>query len=223
MGEREGQRIRVNGEELAESVARAALADGATEPMPGLHLQRSSSPLVSVHGLYGPALCMIAQGSKEVLVGDNRYRHDPAHYLLITVDLPVVSWVLEASRERPYLSLHLDLDMTLVRSVAAEAELPPPLESSQVKALNTGPLDAGLLDAVVRLVRLLEAPAEAKVLAPLITREIVYRLLLGRGAASSDAWRTRAATPTTSRERRNSYERTLTSRCGSRTSPETSG
>lgn len=153
--------------------------DGAIDPMQGLHLQRNSSPMVSVHGLYGPALCMIAQGSKEVLVGDDRYRYDPAHYLLITVELPVVSWVLEASREQPYLSLHLELDMALVRSVAAEAELAPLQEPAQMKALSEGPLDAGLLDAVVRLVRLLDAPGEAKVLAPLITREIMYRLLLG--------------------------------------------
>ena len=153
--------------------------DGAANPMQGLHLQRSSLPMVSVHDLYGPALCIIAQGSKEVLVGDNRYRHDPAHYLLITVELPVVSWVLEASKEQPYLSLHLDLDMALVRSVAAEIEVSSPQKSAQVKALNTGPLDTGLLGSVARFVRLLDAPAEAKVLAPLVTREIVYRLLVG--------------------------------------------
>ena len=179
MREREEQRIQANEEELAECVAQAMREDGTTSPMQGLHLQRNSSPMVSVHGLYGPALCMIAQGSKEVLVGDDRYRYDPAHYLLITVELPVVSWVLEASKERPYLSLHLELDMALVRSVAAETEPSSPQEPTQVKALNTGLLDTGLLDAVARLVRLLEAPAEAKVLAPLITREIIYRLLLG--------------------------------------------
>ena len=179
MKEREQQRVQANAEELAERVAQAAPEDGAAEPMPGLHFRRSSSPLVSVHDLYGPALCMIAQGSKEVLVGSDRYRYDSTHYLLITVELPVVSWVLEASRGRPYLSLHLGLDLASVRSVAAEAETAPPRETAQVKALNKGALDTGLLDAVVRLVRLLEAPAETKVLAPLITREIIYRLLLG--------------------------------------------
>ncbi len=178
--DREEQRAQAGREELVECVAEALREDGTTNPMQGLHLQRNSSPLVAVHSLYGPALCMIAQGSKEVLVGDDRYRYDPAHYLLVTVELPVVSWVLEASRKQPYFSLHLELDMALVRSVAAETE-PSLLEGpAQVKALNTGPLDMGLLDAVVRLVRLLEAPAEAKVLAPLITREIIYRLLLGK-------------------------------------------
>ncbi len=179
MTEQEEQRIQASKEELVECVGQAIREDGATHPLPGLHLQRNSSPKVSVHGLYGPAFCLVAQRSKEVLVGEDRYRHDPAHYLLITVELPIVSWVLEASKEKPYLSLHLDLDMTLVRSVAADAELSSRQEPAQVRALNTGSLDAGLLDAVVRLVRLLEAPGEAKVLAPLITREIIYRLLLG--------------------------------------------
>ena len=179
MREREEQRIQASKEELVECVGQAMREDGTANPLQGLHLQRNSSPRVSVHGLYGPALCLVAQGSKEVLVGEDRYRHDPAHYLLITVELPVVSWVLEASREQPYLSLHLDLDMALVRSMAAEAEFSSRQGPAQVRALNTGALDAGLLDAVVRLVRLLEAPVEAKVLAPLITREITYRLLRG--------------------------------------------
>ncbi len=179
MREREEQRAQAGKEELVECVAEAMREDGAANPMPGLHLQRNSSPEVSVHGLYGPALCMIAQGSKEVLVGDHRCRYDPAHYLLITVELPVVSWVLEASREQPYLSLHLELDMALVRSVAADFETSSSQEPVPVKALNTGPLDTDLLDAVVRLVRLLNAPAEA-ILAPLITQEIIYRLLLGK-------------------------------------------
>ena len=179
LAEREEQKAQASKEELVDCIAQSMRQDGAIDPMQGLHLQRNSSPMVSVHGLYGPALCMIAQGSKEVLVGDDRYRYDPAHYLLITVELPVVSWVLEASREQPYLSLHLELDMALVRSVSAEAELAPLQEPAQMKALSEGLLDAGLLDAVVRLVRLLDAPGEAKVLAPLITREIIYRLLLG--------------------------------------------
>ena len=176
---REEQQAQASKEELVDCIAHAMRQDGAIDPMQGLHLQRNSSPMVAIHGLYGPALCVIAQGSKEVLVGDDRYRYDPAQYLLVTVELPVVSWVLEASRERPYLSLHLELDMALVRSVAAEAELAPLQEPAQMKALSEGPLGAGLLDAVVRLVRLLDAPGGAKVLAPLITREIIYRLLLG--------------------------------------------
>jgi AraC-like DNA-binding protein len=122
---------------------------------------------------------VIAQGSKEVLLGSDRYQYDPMHYLLATAELPVVSQILEASKAQPYLSLRLDLDPTLVGSVMVEAGYPSSRSRAEVKAIDVSPLDANLLDAVVRLVRLLDSPAEAHVLAPLIKREIIYRLLMG--------------------------------------------
>jgi AraC-like DNA-binding protein len=130
-----------------------------------------------------PAFCVIAQGSKEVFLGEDRYQYDPAHYLLVTVELPVVGQVLEASQEQPYLSARLQLDPTLVGSVLVEADVPSSPSHGDMKAMDVSPLDASLLDAVVRLVRLLDSPAEARVLAPLITREIVYRLLVGAQGA----------------------------------------
>jgi hypothetical protein len=107
--EREAQRVQVNREELVERIARAMHADGTAQPLQGLHLARLSSPRGLIYGVMEPSLCVIAQGSKEVLLGDSRYRYDPFHYLLATVGLPNVSQVLEASRERPYLSLRLSL------------------------------------------------------------------------------------------------------------------
>src|SRR5205085_3759158 len=108
--------------------------------------------------------------SKEVLLGDSRYRYDPSQYLLATVELPRVSQVLEASKERPYLSLRLELAPTLVSSVMVEAghslHSPPP-GHTDVRAIAVSPLDVHLLDAIVRLTRLLDAPAEAPVLMPL--------------------------------------------------------
>jgi hypothetical protein len=101
------------------------------------------------------------------------------HYLLGTVELPIASRILEASKEKPYLSLRLDLDPTLVGSVMVEAGYPSAQRGASVKAIDVSLLDANLLDAVVRLVRLLDSPAEAHVLAPLIKREIIYRLLMG--------------------------------------------
>jgi AraC-like DNA-binding protein len=177
--EREAHRAQANRDELVERIARAIREDGRVEPLKGLRLHRASSPTESVHGMSGPAFCVIAQGSKEVLLGDTRYQYDPAHYLLATVELPVVSQVIEASQERPYLSLRLKLDPTLVGSVMVEAGHFSPRSHADVRAINVSPLDASLLDAVVRLVRLLDTPAEAPFLAPLITREIVYRLLMG--------------------------------------------
>ena len=179
----EAQRAQANRQELVERIARAIRDDGRVEPLKGLYLNRVSSPTEPVHGVSDPSFCVIAQGSKEVFLGENRYQYDPAHYLLTTVELPVVSQVLEASREQPYLSVRLHLDPTLVGSVLVEANLPLPPGHGDVKAMDVSRLDASLLDAVVRLVRLLDSPTEARILAPLVTREIVSRLLMGAQGA----------------------------------------
>lgn len=178
--EREARRTLANQAELVERIARAVREDGTVEPLKGLHLKRVSSPTEPVHGVSIPAFCVIAQGSKEIYLGEDYYRYDPGHYLLATVELPIVIQIGEASRERPHLSLRLNLDPAIVGSVMVEAGLPSPRGQASAKALDVSPLDASLLDAVVRLVRLVEAPTEeARILMPLITREIVYRLLLG--------------------------------------------
>lgn len=175
----EAQHAQANRAELVARIARAVPDDGRVEPLNGLSLVRASAPTGLLHSVYTPAFCVIAQGSKEVFVGAERYRYDPAHYLLTTVELPVVSQVLTASKEQPYLSLRLQLDPALVGAVLVEANLPPPRGEGEVKAIDVSPLDANLLDAVVRLVRLLDTPSDARFLAPPITREIIYRLLLG--------------------------------------------
>src|SRR5258707_12047425 len=177
--EREGQRVQANREELIELIARAMREDGTTQPLQGLYLSRCSLPLKPLHSVLEPSLCVIAQGSKEVLLGDSFYRYDPSHYLLATVELPRVSQVLEASKERPYLSLRLELAPPLVSSVMLEAGYAQPRNQDEVRAIDVSPLDGNLLDAVVRLTRLLDTPAEAPVLLPLVTREIIYRLLMG--------------------------------------------
>jgi AraC-like DNA-binding protein len=177
--EREARRAQASRDELVERIARAVREDGQAEPLEGLRLRRASSPTDLGHGQSFPSLCVIAQGSKEIHLGDNHYRYDPAHYLNVTAELPIASQIAEASRERPYLGLVLTLDPTHVGSVLVEAGHPAPQNHSAVKAIDVSPLDADLLDAVVRLVRLLDSPTDARFLAPLVTREIVYRLLMG--------------------------------------------
>jgi AraC-like DNA-binding protein len=123
---------------------------------------------------------VIAQGSKEVLLGDDCYRYDADRYLITAAALPTATRVTEASEERPYLGLVLGLDPALVGSVMVEAGHPAPREHAAVRAFDVSPLDEGLLDAVLRLVRLQDAPAEeTRFLRPLVTREIVFRLLRG--------------------------------------------
>ena len=177
--EREMQRVQASHEELVERLARAIRDDGTLEPLNGLMLRRASAPTGLGHGMSYLSFCVIAQGSKEIVLGDNRYWYDPAHYLIATAALPIASWVAEASPERPYLALVLKLDPILVGSVLVEAGHLAPRSHSAVTAIDVSPLDAGLLDAVLRLVRLLDSPSQARFLAPLITREIVYRLLMG--------------------------------------------
>jgi AraC-like DNA-binding protein len=170
----------VGRDELAERIARTVREDGRVETLEGLHLNRSSSPTEMEHGVSTPAFCVIAQGSKEILVGGDRYRYDPNHYLITTAALPVAVRITEASEERPYLGVVLGLDPVLVGSVMVEAGHPAPRDQAAVRAIDVSPLDGGLLDAVVRLVRLQDSPAEeARFLRPLITREIVFRLLKG--------------------------------------------
>jgi AraC-like DNA-binding protein len=177
--EREVQRAHASREELVERLAWAIGGDGTAEPLAGLRLRRASSPTGLGHGVSYPSFCVIAQGSKEILLGDHRYRYDPAQYLIATAALPIASRVAEASKEHPYLGLVLKLDPTLVGSVLVEAGHRAPRRHSAVTAIDVSPLDADLLEAVVRLIRLLESPTEVRFLAPLVTREIVYRLLRG--------------------------------------------
>ena len=180
---REAHRAQANREELTERMAQAIRQDGTTEPLPGLHFKRASFPSECSHSLSIPAFCVIAQGRKEVLLGGDRYQYDPMHYLLATIEMPIASQILDVSPENPHLSLRLDLDPALVSSVMVEASYPPAQRGASVKAIDVSPLDADLLDAVVRLVRLIDSPVEAHVLAPLIKREIIYRLLMGEQGA----------------------------------------
>src|ERR671911_368365 len=149
--ERETQRAQAGRDELAERVARAVREDGAIEVPGGLRLLRHSSPTPKEHGVSSPAFCVIAQGSKEVLLGDDCYRYDADHYLITAAALPTATRVTEASKERPYLGVVLGLDPALIGSVMVEAGHPAPGEQAAVRAFDVSPLEAGLFDAVERL------------------------------------------------------------------------
>jgi AraC-like DNA-binding protein len=179
----QNETIQSKRDELIDRMGRAVSSDGVREVMPGIVLARSSKLTEHVHSVFTPAFCVIAQGSKEVLLGDEVFRYDSGHYLISTVDLPIVSHVVEASPERPYFSFRLNLEPTVVASVMMEAEIKIRKGDASVKAMDVSPVDTTMLDAVVRLVRLIDTPEEIQVLAPLIIREIVYRLLRGEQGA----------------------------------------
>ncbi len=166
-----------NKEELVERIAQALPQDGTLDVSASFRLARSSRLTEPIHSMYQPAFCVVAQGRKRALLGEEVFLYDPGHYLIYTVDLPLTFQVAEASKDRPYLGFRLNLDAALVASVMMESGTEPKKGNVSLKAMDVSPMDANLLDAVVRLVRLLDAPVEGRVLAPLIVREIVFRLL----------------------------------------------
>jgi AraC-like DNA-binding protein len=164
--------------EMAGLIARHTPSEGLhASPIPRLSLIRSSGPTVPGPTVYEPALCLVAQGRKQAILGEQVFVYDAARYLLVSVDLPVVGYIIEASPERPYLCFKLDLDLVALGELVVEAGASP--EPGFAPGLALYETDPAMIDAAVRLLRLLDRPNDAPVLAPLIEREILYRLLTG--------------------------------------------
>lgn len=165
---------------LVERVLRHAGA-GLVRPaaLPALGLYRSDALDGSVCGVYQPSVALILQGRKRVVLGGDTLVYDTRRFLISSLDLPAVATILEASAERPYVAVVLQLDMPTVAELMLEAALPvaaPP--ATTPRAMATGDVTAPLLDAFRRLIELLDRPDEIAVLAPLVQREILYRLLV---------------------------------------------
>jgi hypothetical protein len=137
--EREVRVAQAGRDELAERVARAVGEDGAVEAPGGLRLLRQSAPTPMDHGVSSPAFCVIAQGAKEVWLGDDCYRYDADRYLITAAALPTATRVTGASAERPYLGVVLGLDPALVGSVMVEAGHPAPGDRAAVRAFDVSP------------------------------------------------------------------------------------
>lgn len=166
-------------EKLAEIIARLTVKCHRLETaIPGLLLVRYESPTEPESGMYEPCVCLVAQGAKRVLLGKEAYIYDANHFLITSVGLPVVVNVVEASREMPLLGLALKIDLRAAAQLMVEGNLPPPRGMRQGRGLCISEIRAPLLDAFLRLLGLLEQPDDIPVLAPLIHKEILYRLLL---------------------------------------------
>jgi len=164
--------------ELATLLARRTGADGRHETaIPQLKLYRFSHPTEPAPVLQEPAVYVVVQGRKRVTVGDETYLYDRSRYLAVSVDLPVVAHVVEASPEEPYLCMTLAVDPRELAALIVETGRQSPRDDHDGRALYVSPLQAPLLDAFLRLVRLLDTPQDVSVLAPLILRELHYRLL----------------------------------------------
>lgn len=176
------------GDEEAGSLARELLRwtreDGDYDTLvPGLSLHRRSAPTEPGVAFYKPGLAIVAQGAKQVALGEEIYVYDSETFLLTSVDLPVACKVVEASAELPYLALVVDLDPREIALMLAEIDTPAPASCPPPRGMAVSTLQPALQSAATRFVRLLEEPATIPVLGPLIRREILYRLLTGEQAA----------------------------------------
>ncbi|WNL44254.1 AraC family transcriptional regulator [Dyella sp. BiH032] len=169
--------------EMAAVIARNVSRDGfQSTPVERLTLVRSSTVTMPMPNVYRPQMCLVAQGQKEVMLGDRVFRYAPGRYGVVTYDLPATGRVVDATPDKPYLCVYLDFDPVMLGDMASRVP-PPPGASSPPIGKTVSDAGAGLLDAVLRLLRLLDQPAALPVLGPLAEQEILYHLLAGPDGA----------------------------------------
>src|SRR5437667_6059244 len=147
--------------------------------IPGMRLHRRTSPTPPCRTTYHPGIIVVAQGAKQVNLGQKSFIYDESHYLLTAVDLPIVSWVAEATQEMPCLVLSLKLDISMVRELLSREEIHLADAPSDSPAMSIGETTPEFLSACCRLLDLLKSPQDIPFLSGLIQREIIYRILRG--------------------------------------------
>ncbi|PUA28262.1 MAG: AraC family transcriptional regulator [Cellvibrio sp. 79] len=164
--------------ELAGRVGKLATDEGMTgTALDCLQLLRMNQPTEITHSIYEPSVCIIAQGQKQATLGDEIYLYNPSNYLVASVDLPVRGQVIEASPEQPYLCIRLALKPQKISEMLMENRHLLRTEKTLKRGLFVSQANYQLLDAVLRLLRLLDTPEDLPILAPMVEREILYRLL----------------------------------------------
>ena len=167
----------------AELAGKIALLIGNEEnrrtEIPGVTLHRRTAPTPPCRTTYQPGIIVVAQGSKQVNLGKSSFIYDEAHYLLTAVDLPIVSWVAEATQEVPCLVLSLKLDISMVRELLSREEIHVANSPSDSPAMSIGETTPEFMSACCRLLDLLNSPQDIPFLNDLIQREIIYRILRG--------------------------------------------
>ena len=166
-------------ERLAGVISTHCVAVGThATPIPGLYLSKAVSTSTSPQTVDRAVLCVVAQGEKSIVLNRRVYPFSAGQYLVIPLDLPLVGQLIRASKHSPCLSLTIELDIPELTSLMTETTFLKPTPRTQPQAFAIKPLNDELLNGVIRLVNLLNRPEEIKVLAPLLLREIFYRLLL---------------------------------------------
>ncbi|MDA8059553.1 MAG: AraC family transcriptional regulator [Nitrospiraceae bacterium] len=165
---------------LGRGIAQLAGSDGRVETeIPGLSLFRREKVTSPDVGMYEPSICILAQGAKRVLLGENAFDYNSRHFLITSLDLPTFVQVIEATREEPCLGLVLRLDRNEISRLMADGMLPPPDSGHASCGMGVGEVTLPLITSFVRLMDLLLEPKDIPFLAPMIQREIYYHLLVG--------------------------------------------
>ncbi|MCM3226676.1 AraC family transcriptional regulator [Terribacillus saccharophilus] len=166
---------------LAEVINKFAPREGVCETnIPSLFFIHHTSTYGPVHRVYKPSVCIIVQGEKEILLGQERFLYGPNHYLVASVDLPVSGQILEASGSAPYLAMKLEFTPAEILEVMEEAAIHFDFGEDPKRGMYVNEIEESILDVAVRLANLLEKPEDIPVLAPLIKKEILYRVLQGK-------------------------------------------
>lgn len=166
-------------EKLAKHIEK--WANGANQydtEIPGLRFSRWATPTPPTSYTHNPSICLIAQGRKRVLLGEDSFVYDANHFLISSVDLPIIANIIEASEDKPYLGVIMELDLTEISQLIVDSELTFNQSKEAQKGIAVGELSEPLLDAFLRLIELLDEGQSIKILAPIIKREIFYRLLI---------------------------------------------
>jgi len=165
--------------ELAKIIDHHAKTDGVHQTaIPSLVFVRDSNGSVPRHGVYKPSFCIVVQGAKEVWLGEDNFKYNPADYLISSVHLPVIAQVTEASPDVPYLGFILEFSANQILEILRDSEIR--VGPKEKRGMFVSRMELPLLDAVIRLARLLDNPKDIPILAPLFTKEILYRVLQGQ-------------------------------------------
>lgn len=164
---------------LAEKIARWTRdSNRVTTAIQELSFSRFGTTTEPTSYLHEPSICLVAQGAKQILLGDEHYAYDAYHFLITSVDLPVIAQITEASEEKPYLGLMLKLDLKEIARMIVDTSLPIKTSKKAQRGMAVSKVSLPLLNAIHRLIDLLDEPESIPILGPLAQREILYRLLI---------------------------------------------
>ncbi|WP_088068899.1 AraC family transcriptional regulator [Gottfriedia luciferensis] len=167
-------------DELARLIESFTNQDGVHETeIPSLFLIRESHVTEPIYRVYKPCICIIVQGEKELMLANERFKYGPSNYLVASVDLPVSGQIITASPNAPYLSLKLEFTPKQIVEILSEVQIDIPKDEPK-RGIFVGQLEESIVDAIIRLARLLKSPKDIPILAPIFIKEILYRVLIGQ-------------------------------------------